>query len=68
VGGSISIQNCPFFRVPVKKDVRKCQDIKHCSFADPDFINEQHNEVDMESEMFIKLNQYQHNKKTKTYT
>lgn len=54
----------------VKKDVRKCQGIKHCSFADPNFINEQHNEVDMESETFIKLNQhkYNNNKKVKTYT
>ena len=48
--------------------MQKCQGIKHCSFADPDFINEQHNEVDMESETFIKLNQHQHNKNAKTYT
>ena len=56
--------------MPVKKDVRKCQGIKHCSFADPDFINEQHNEIDMESETFVRLNQLQHqnNKETKTYT
>ncbi|GBC30835.2 uncharacterized protein OCT59_015971 [Rhizophagus irregularis] len=68
-GGSTTIQNCPYFGVSVKKDVRKCQGIKHCSFADPNFINEQHNEVDMESETFIKLNQhkYNNNKKVKTY-
>ncbi|PKB94907.1 hypothetical protein RhiirA5_386365 [Rhizophagus irregularis] len=68
-GGSTTIQNCPYLGVSVKKDVRKCQGIKHCSFADPNFINEQHNEVDMESETFIKLNQhkYNNNKKVKTY-
>ncbi|RGB36128.1 hypothetical protein C1646_758509 [Rhizophagus diaphanus] len=49
-GGSITIKDCPFFGVSVKKDVRKCQGIKHCSFSDVDFLKEQHNEVDMESE------------------
>ncbi|RIA94552.1 hypothetical protein C1645_817815 [Glomus cerebriforme] len=66
-GGSISVQNCPFLGIPVKKNVRKCQGIKHCSFADPEFIKKQHNEVDMKSETFIKLNQHQNNTKTKTY-
>ncbi|CAB4408423.1 unnamed protein product [Rhizophagus irregularis] len=69
-GGSITIKDCPFFGVSVKKDVRKCQGIKHCSFADADFLKEQHNEVDMESEVFIRLNQHheKNNKRTKTYT
>ncbi len=54
----------------MKKDIRKCQGIKHCSFADSDFINEQHNEVDINSEVFIRLNQHhnENNIKTKTYT
>ncbi len=52
----------------MKKDVRKCQGVKHCSFADPNFINEHHNEVDMESETFIRLSQHQNNIETKTYT
>ena len=69
-GGSISIKDCPFFGVSVKKDIRQCQGIKHCAFADPDFIKEQHNEVDMESATFIKFNQNQNqnNIKIKTYT
>jgi hypothetical protein len=43
---------------------------KDCSFADADFLKEQHNEVDMESEVFIRLNQHheKNNKRTKTYT
>ncbi len=48
--------------------MRNCLGIKHCSFADPDFIKKQHNEVDLESEIFIKFNQQKNNIKTKTYT
>ncbi|GET01839.1 hypothetical protein GLOIN_2v1781650 [Rhizophagus clarus] len=67
-GGARSIQDCPFFGVLIKKDVRKCQEVKHCTHADPEIINVQHNEVDLKSD-FVKLNQHQNrnSKKIKTY-
>ncbi|GBB99843.1 hypothetical protein RclHR1_03650019 [Rhizophagus clarus] len=60
--------DCPFFGVLIKKDVRKCQEVKHCTHADPEIINVQHNEVDLKSD-FVKLNQHQNrnSKKIKTY-
>jgi hypothetical protein len=41
-----------FGGIPVMKYKRRCQGIKHCSFANPDLINAEHCEVDFESEIF----------------
>ncbi|RIA85817.1 hypothetical protein C1645_879058, partial [Glomus cerebriforme] len=48
-GGSANIKECPFFGgVSVKKDKRECQGIKYCQFSDPEFINQEHCNVDFE--------------------
>jgi hypothetical protein len=42
--------------------------IKHCEYIDPNIINEYHNEVDFDSDDWIKTNHKQvESKKSKTY-
>ena len=44
--------------------------IKHCEYIDPDVINQNHNEVDFDSNNWIESDykQVENSKKSKTYT
>lgn len=70
-GGATNIQECPFFGgIPIKKDQRRCQGIKYCQFTDSELVNQEHCNVDFDSEIFQHYTQ-QNNSNTveaRTYT
>ena len=63
------MKDCPFLGVSVKKDERRCLGIKQCEFA-AEFVNQEHQYVDFDSETFKNVISIQNNNSTqrKTYS
>ncbi|CAG8781270.1 36111_t:CDS:2 [Gigaspora margarita] len=55
-GGASTIQDCPFFgNISVKKDERRCQEIKYCEYSNSNYINTAHNDVNVNSDLYQQM-------------